>query len=86
MSYVIEAWKADGPNGEARIASHTLCRTAETDLIVTRFKQLPHCVHVTKTRTDGRDAVCAAEHRAGKHRFVRKVVTLWQRPGAAAPL
>lgn len=80
MAYEIEAWEKDGPNGEARIAVKRIKRIAEIYGVVASFRDLPNCVHITKTRSDGQDARTRAEVRGGLRKYMRKVTTLWCAP------
>jgi hypothetical protein len=48
MSFIIDAWRADG-NGECALASMRCNRRAEFTGFVARWKMHPACVLITKT-------------------------------------
>jgi len=73
MSYVLEAWMADGPNGEALICSKII-RSVDIYRVTEEWVRDPNCVLVTLSRSNAKDDL---------DRIV------WQRPGyssAATPL
>ncbi len=73
MSYVLESWASDGPNGEALICDKVIS-SVDIHRVTEEWRRDPNCVLVTLSRSNGKDSI---------DRIV------WQRPGyssAATPL
>lgn len=73
MSYMLEAWRADGPNGEALICDRVIS-SVDIHRVTEEWRRDPNCVLVTLSRS-------------GAKSDVDRIV--WQRPGyssAATPL
>lgn len=73
MAYVLEAWAADGPNGEALICNKPIS-AVDIHRVTEEWRRDPNCVLVTLSRSTREDSI-------------ERIV--WQRPGyssAATPL
>jgi len=54
MAYELEAWEADGPGGEARLAAVRV-KAVDVHRVTEEFRRDPRCVLVTLCRTSQRD-------------------------------
>jgi len=56
MAYELEAWEADGPGGEARLAAVRV-KAVDVHRVTEKFRRDPRCVLVTLCRTSQRDGL-----------------------------